>query len=92
LATLSSLLRSAIIACIVPVPSAAAAACPAPDKSASGEVYDEFDRTSVDPCRWSIVQEHWGGKRDGEDYNGGVVAANVEVVDGKLRLHARGNH
>jgi beta-glucanase (GH16 family) len=53
--------------------------------------YDDFSMPELDRCRWSAVEENWGGKSGDEDYNGGVTPANVEIVEGEARLSALGN-
>jgi hypothetical protein len=35
---------------------------------------EDFKESKIEPCRWSLPRANWGGQKDGEDYNGGVVA------------------
>ena len=55
--------------------------------------YDDFSSGIVDPAKWYAANKNWGGKdaSTGEDYNGGVVPANLGVRDGVLRCVAHGN-
>ena len=55
--------------------------------------YDDFGSGIVDPAKWYAANRNWGGKdaSTGEDYNGGVVPANLGVRDGVLRCEAHGN-
>ena len=55
--------------------------------------YDDFSSGIVDPAKWYAANKNWGGKdaSTGEDYNGGVVPANLGVRDGILRCTAHGN-
>lgn len=57
--------------------------------------FDDFSGSHLDTDRWLIAQKNWGGKItvDGKqvDYNGGVVADNVFVSGGSLRLTGHGD-
>jgi hypothetical protein len=53
--------------------------------------FDDFSTPGLDRCRWSPLEENWGGKRGDEDYNGGVTPANVIVKEGQAHLYALGN-
>ena len=56
--------------------------------------FDDFSSGTVDPDRWLAANKNWGGKIEkysSEDYNGGVVPANLFVTDGKLQCVAHGN-
>ena len=57
---------------------------PNPYPSAQPELFDDF-ANGIDPEHWLIADKAWGGD------NGGVVPANVEVVDGMVRLAAHGD-
>ncbi len=56
---------------------------------------DDFSGTRLDPDKWLIAEKNWGGTVTENDitadYNGGVVAENVSVADGKLILTGHGN-
>jgi glycosyl hydrolase family 16 len=64
-------------------------ACPSAGDTRSFE--EDFSTPVLDACRWAAVEENWGGRLGDEDYNGGVVPANVRVRDGYAELHALGN-
>jgi beta-glucanase (GH16 family) len=66
--------------------------CPKDNEVASSTLSDDVDSPNLNTCTWVVVQSNWGGKVNGEDYNGGVVGANVAVHDGVLTLTAHGNH
>ena len=56
--------------------------------------YDDFSSGIVDSNRWFAANKNWGGKIEkysDEDYNGGVVPANLFVKDGKLQCVAHGS-
>lgn len=57
---------------------------PNPYPSPQPELFDDFTN-GIDPNRWLIADKAWGGD------NGGVVPANVEVLDGFVRLRAHGD-
>ncbi|MGB1225659.1 MAG: family 16 glycosylhydrolase, partial [Mycobacterium sp.] len=57
---------------------------PDPYPSPQPELFDDFTN-GIDPERWLIADKAWGGD------NGGVVPANVDVVDGIVRLAAHGD-
>jgi RNA polymerase sigma factor (sigma-70 family) len=48
---------------------------------------EEFDGDALDPTKWLIAHKQWGGDK----VNGGVVAENVSVANGVLRLEAHGD-
>lgn len=54
-------------------------------------LFDDFSSNRLNPTKWYIVEKNWGGKLGGLDYNGGVLAENVRVQDGRLYLRATGN-
>ncbi|MBL8795370.1 MAG: sigma-70 family RNA polymerase sigma factor, partial [Planctomycetia bacterium] len=54
---------------------------------ATEEFFEDFTGDALDPRRWLIAHKQWGG----DDVNGGVVAENVSVADGKLLLEAHGD-
>jgi beta-glucanase (GH16 family) len=45
----------------------------------------------LDRCVWIVLRENWGGKSNGDDYNGGVVPENVSLKSGVLHLRALGD-
>lgn len=47
---------------------------------------DEFDGSALDPAKWSIVEDCWGG---GNNERQCYTADSVSVVDGALRITAR---
>ena len=51
------------------------------------EFFEDFAGDLLEPRRWLVVHKQWGG----DEANGGVVAENVSVADGKLRLEAHGD-
>ena len=57
--------------------------------------YDDFSGTQLSGEKWLIAEKNWGGTVSGNgktaDYNGGVLAENVSVADGCLRLTGFGN-
>lgn len=56
-------------------------------------LHDDFDGPRLNEEKWIVARRNWGGKAaDGTDWNGGVIAENVEVRDGRLVVHARGDH
>ena len=57
---------------------------PNPHPAPQPELFDDFT-TGIAPERWLIADKAWGGD------NGGVIPANVEVVDGMVRLSAHGD-
>ncbi|MGD9620215.1 MAG: family 16 glycosylhydrolase [Mycolicibacterium sp.] len=57
---------------------------PNPYPSPQPALFDDFSN-GIDPDRWLIADKAWGGN------NGGVVPANVSVVDGIVRLAAHGD-
>jgi len=58
---------------------------PDPYPSPQPELFDDFT-DGLDPQKWLIADKAWGGD------NGGVIPANVEVVDGIVRLAAHGDN
>jgi beta-glucanase (GH16 family) len=62
----------------------------APD-AGTGGLFDDFTGQHLDPLKWYVVEKNWGGKDGTIDYNGGVVAENVHVQNGRLHLRATGN-
>ncbi|MBR3448040.1 MAG: family 16 glycosylhydrolase [Oscillospiraceae bacterium] len=56
---------------------------------------DDFSGTRLDPDKWLIAEKNWGGTvtENGKtaDYNGGVIAENVSVANGRLILTGHGN-
>lgn len=85
---LLSLTLSVTVAVCVPLPAAA-------DDASSDVFFEDFSGGSLDTDKWLIVEKNWGGtvNADGvtEDYNGGVIAENVKLRDGKLVLTGLGN-
>lgn len=72
------------------------AALPASVSAEPADVFsDDFSGTRLDPDKWLIAEKNWGGTvtENGKtaDYNGGVIAENVSVTDGKLVLTGHGN-
>ncbi len=65
--------------------------CAEQDIVSNEPLYDDFSGSGIDHCKWSAVRANWGGQKDGEDYNGGVVPGNVSIRDHALVLTARGN-
>jgi len=57
---------------------------PNPYPSPQPELFDDFS-TGLDPQKWLIADKAWGGD------NGGVIPANVEIIDGIVRLAAHGD-
>jgi len=57
---------------------------PNPYPSPQPALFDDFTN-GLDPEHWLIADKAWGGT------NGGVIPANVEVVDGVVRLRAHGD-
>ena len=57
---------------------------PNPYPTPQPALFDDFS-TGIDPTRWLLADKAWGGD------NGGVVPANVDVVDGIVRLSAHGD-
>ena len=57
--------------------------------------FDDFSGTQLDSGKWLTAQKNWGGTvtENGKtaDYNGGVIAENVSVSEGCLRLTGCGN-
>ncbi|MBQ7264895.1 MAG: family 16 glycosylhydrolase [Firmicutes bacterium] len=57
--------------------------------------YDDFSGLSLDYSKWLTAEKNWGGTvvENGKsvDYNGGVIAENVHLQDGKLILTGCGN-
>ena len=71
-------------------------AMPFPASAEPADVFtDDFTGTGLDSGKWLIAEKNWGGTvtENGEtvDYNGGVIAENVSVSDGKLILTGYGN-
>src|SRR5258706_15126265 len=66
------------------------AACKEQDAVSDQPVYDQFSDSGIDNCKWVVVRANWGGIKDGEDYNGGVVPEKVNPMKKKLGLSARG--
>ena len=56
-----------------------------------GGLFDNFAAPQLNPAKWLIVEKNWGGQVAGVDYNGGVVAENVLIKNGRLHLFANGN-
>ena len=60
-----------------------------------GVFYDDFTSGIVDPAKWFAANKNWGGDIDldghGQNYNGGVVPANLYVRNGILQCEAHGN-
>jgi beta-glucanase (GH16 family) len=89
--------RLAILGPCLPLVSAILFASVGPVSACSGfnqtlhYFFDDFSQGTLDRLRWRTVQENWGGKRGGDDYNGGVVPENVVIAGGILSLNARGN-
>jgi hypothetical protein len=54
-------------------------------------VEEHFTTKDLDHCVWIVLRENWGGKSNGDDYNGGVVPENVSLKGGMLHLRALGN-
>lgn len=82
-----SVITSAML-CIVPIHVDTS-------ESANDGFYDDFSGSQLDASKWLIAEKNWGGtiNVDGEtvDYNGGVIAENVQVKDGNLILTGYGN-
>lgn len=61
----------------------------------AGVFCDDFSGTRLNPGKWLIAEKNWGGTvtENGKtaDYNGGVLAENVKLSDGKLILTGYGN-
>ena len=61
----------------------------------NAEFYDDFSGTSLDAGKWLTAEKNWGGTvtENGKtaDYNGGVLAENVSLADGRLILTGHGN-
>lgn len=57
--------------------------------------YDDFSGLNLDSDKWLTAEKNWGGTviEDGEsvDYNGGVIAENVHLQNGKLVFTGCGN-
>ena len=57
--------------------------------------YDDFSGLDLDSGKWLTAEKNWGGTviEDGKsvDYNGGVIAENVHLQDGKLIFTGCGN-
>ncbi len=57
--------------------------------------YDDFSGLDLDRSKWLTAEKNWGGTviEDGKtvDYNGGVIAENVHLQDGKLIFTGCGN-
>lgn len=57
--------------------------------------YDDFSGINLDTEKWLTAEKNWGGKviENGQsvDYNGGVIAENVRLQDGKLVFTGCGN-
>lgn len=68
------------------LPNAKATGC-STQPARSGDLFDEFPGSALDPCVWSILHEAWGP----DDDNGGVLPANVIVGGDQLRLQANGD-
>jgi beta-glucanase (GH16 family) len=49
--------------------------------------FDDFSGDSLDDSKWLVASKQWGGA----EANGGVVADNVAIRDGKLILTAHGD-
>ncbi len=47
--------------------------------------YEDFSGNKLDTSKWLIAEKAWGGN------NGGVVAENVSVSDGFLKLEGHGD-
>ena len=62
---------------------------------AHDEFYDDFSSGIVDPAKWYAANKNWGGDITldglGQNYNGGVVPANLYVRDGVLQCEAHGS-
>lgn len=82
-----SVITSAML-CIVPLHIDAA-------ESIDSGFYDDFSGSQLDTSKWLIAEKNWGGtiNVDSEtvDYNGGVIAENVQVKDGNLILTGYGD-
>ena len=84
--------RSIAILCAVSLACATGALAQAPYVPAAADTfYDDFSAGIVDPAKWYAANKNWGGKVNGEDYNGGVVPSNLLVRAGLLRCEAHGN-
>ena len=84
--------RSIAILCAVSLACATGALAQAPYVPATADTfYDDFSAGIVDPAKWYAANKNWGGKVNGEDYNGGVVPSNLLVRAGLLRCEAHGN-
>lgn len=61
----------------------------------SAGFYDDFSGFDLDSSKWLTAEKNWGGtvNENGEkvDYNGGVIAENVHLQDGKLIFTGCGN-
>ncbi len=95
-----STLRKSLFIISIALAAALQAAAPfyaggaAPD-AASDAFYDDFGGDTLDTAKWTVAERNWGGTvtEDGvtRDYNGGVIAENVAVRDGRLILTGLGN-
>ena len=60
-----------------------------------GVFYDDFTSGIVDPAKWFAANKNWGGDIDldglGQNYNGGVVPANLYVRNSILQCEAHGS-
>ena len=83
-----SLAAAFFVALCVPMVSAA-------EKVSDDIFYDDFSDSELDTDKWLVAEKNWGGTvtENGvtEDYNGGVIAENAAVRDGKLILTGLGN-
>ena len=66
------------------------AACKEQDAVSDQPVYDQFSDSGIDNCNWVVVRANWGGLKDGEDYNGGVVPENVSLDEAGVDRPALG--
>ena len=74
--------RSIAILCAVSLACATGALAQAPYVPAAADTfYDDFSAGIVDPAKWYAANKNWGGKVNGEDYNGGVVPSNFRQVE-----------
>ena len=64
-------------------------------EEAWGVFYDDFTSGAVDPTKWYAANKNWGGDIDldglGQNYNGGVVPANLYVRNNILQCEAHGS-
>lgn len=63
----------------------------APLADTASMLFDDFSGGRLDPAKWLAVEKNWGGQVGGVDYNGGVIAENVVLSGGRLKLIVTGN-